>query len=256
MEEDTVKTTAEPDKAPELLSRKPVLGSASSVAIREPLYELIGRKRTPPSQLDFQRTNAPTPSPAPVAATVAAPPPPPAVDQSDVWIPRRDWVAPSTTASVASAPTSLHVWQRRPTEPSAAAAATAAVAAVVAPPRTKRTSNGSNSTSGKQRPPFEDHSIYGRLWEAASNGGGGGGGGARSANGSGDVGSAVPSLQPHRLGAQPHQPNVQEHGNQTGLPFSVFSRSLVVSFLNGVKSQCSRVCRRTTIRLKFIDNFV
>ena len=203
MEEDTVKIPEpEEKKAPELppplLSRMPSSGS-----IREPLYELIGRKRTPPAQLCF-RSNRTEPAPvAPVPPPVQADPIPAEPILADIWVPRADWIPPSSGQNGAS---SNQSWVRRPADMSWMVNG--------APVR----SNNNNKNSS--RAPFEEQSIYGRLWEAASSGVN-----SQPVNGSRDNSSK----QLKQPGAQ-QQSNALEQQNQTGSLFDliIFRRLCVL----------------------------
>ena len=193
MEEDTVKIPEpEEKKAPEvpppLLSRMPSSGS-----IREPLYELIGRKRTPPAQLCFRsnRTELTAPA-APVPPPVQVDPIPAESIPADIWVPRTDWVPPSSGQNGAS---SNHSWVRRPSD----------MSWMVNGASVRSNNNNKNSS----RAPFEEQSIYGRLWEAASSGVN-----SQPVNGSRDNSNK----QLKQPGAQ-QQSKALEQQNQTGSLF-------------------------------------
>lgn len=131
---------------------------------REPLYELIGWKRNPPLvQLDL-RGSKPFPLPSTTSATqpesppqspspLPLPPPTPPVE-TDVWIPRQDWVPPAAPTPAPMMKQADKVWIRRPTLSMAT---------------NSQNSNNKESPAVRKNPTTEENnSIYGRLWETSS----------------------------------------------------------------------------------------
>lgn len=140
------KTTSTSSESPDSIA-----SSSATKTGREPLYELIGWKRrnNPPVKLDLVGAK-PYPLPEP-----STPPTPPTstttTTTTDIWVPRQDFVPPTTQQLQQPENKSSKIWPvKRPV-----------LVNNNHPPARKI----SSSSSGMM---MEDNPIYGRLWEAAS----------------------------------------------------------------------------------------
>ncbi|KZS07638.1 Uncharacterized protein APZ42_028748 [Daphnia magna] len=149
----------------------PVDGKSTEKSKREPLYELIGWKRNPPLvQLDLRgskpfplpsTTSAPAPqrepSPPRSPSPLPLPPPTPPPVETDVWIPRQDWVPPAAPTPAPMVKQADKVWIRRPT------------LSVATNSHNSSNNNNKESAAVRKSPATEEtNSIYGRLWETSS----------------------------------------------------------------------------------------